>query len=102
LSPKQIALDFDDTYTADPWLWNRFIADAQSRGHVVVVVTSRKDEDLDEIREALPQLEIVNTSGYLKKPAAQQAGFDIDIWIDDMPGIIEGTGRYKAADGNPC
>ncbi|CAB5221619.1 hypothetical protein UFOVP247_216, partial [uncultured Caudovirales phage] len=37
-----IALDFDDTYTRAPSLWNNFIADAKDKGHDIRIVTYRK------------------------------------------------------------
>ena len=41
LMPLVISLDYDRTYTADPGLWDQFIALARSRGHEVVCVTGR-------------------------------------------------------------
>ena len=40
-----IALDYDETYTADPVLWDRFIGDANDHGHTVWIVTARRDTE---------------------------------------------------------
>lgn len=37
--PFTISLDFDDTYTLDPKFWNKFICNAEKRGHRVIIVT---------------------------------------------------------------
>jgi len=74
-----IALDYDNTYTADPVLWCRFIDDAKSRGHTVVIVTMR-----------YPREDIVNAPVDVVYTSRQaKAGFvKADIWIDDSPAWI--------------
>lgn len=43
-----IAVDYDQTYTKDPGLWEHFIIDAIARAHECVLVTVRhKREKLD-------------------------------------------------------
>lgn len=85
-----IAIDYDDTYTADPMLWARFIGDANRSGHTVVCVTARREKP-DFTREPpLPaDLPIVCAGQEWKKHAAAKAGFNVNIWIDDIPGLIE-------------
>lgn len=84
-----IALDYDGTYTADPELWDEFIARARSRDHQVIIATMRIKGFEDEIVEA--QLadkvdEIIYTDRKAKKAAVRhQYGRDPDIWIDDNP-----------------
>ncbi len=84
----KIALDYDDTYTADPDLWTAFIYIARSSGHQVTFVTYRHEPDEghsdqnDDVKEAAKSLgiDVVFTHGQ------QKAGcFYADIWIDDMP-----------------
>ncbi len=74
-----IALDYDGTYTADPELWDCFIAKAKERGHDVKIATMRFPT------EAIPDigLDVVYTS--------RQAKFGCmpaDIWIDDRPQFL--------------
>lgn len=71
-----IALDYDKTYTADPTLWNDFIAIAQKRGHEVKIVTLRYP---DETIENAP-VEVVYTSRKAKALIVKA-----DIWVDDSP-----------------
>lgn len=75
----RIALDYDKTYTADPELWNRFIRDAQSRGHVVFIATMRYPH---ETIENAP-VGVVYTSRQAKSKMV-----NADIWIDDSPAWI--------------
>jgi hypothetical protein len=78
-----IALDFDETYTADPELWKAFIKAAQNRGHVITFVTFRNPDGMNrDIEEACNEtgLCVVYSAGRQK-----QHVFVADIWIDDMP-----------------
>lgn len=87
---KVIAVDFDDTYTADPDLFNAFIQLAKAKGHYVVCVTSRPpDFDNSDIERAMPGIEVIYTNGKQKREAAIEQGLpDVDIWVDDMPQYI--------------
>lgn len=83
-------LDYDNTFTADPPLWRQFISDAERRGHTVVCVTARRAPPDFSREPALPQSVRVICSGPdYKRDAAQRAGYSVNIWIDDMPGVIE-------------
>lgn len=82
----KIALDFDNTITADPDLWIAFVAAAKARGHTVKIVTYRYPEQtmggILNIAEIM-DVEVVFTS-YTQK----RTKWDADVWIDDMPELI--------------
>ena len=90
-----IAVDFDGTYTADPTLWQNFILAARARGHLVYVVTSRSffaaNQDIFDAVEGVAH-HIYFTSGELKQEYMDGIGIAVDIWIDDKPEKIVGTG----------
>lgn len=87
-----IGLDYDDTFTADPDLWRQFISDAESRGHKVICVTARRTPPDFSREPRLPSsMPIVCAGQQWKKHAAAKAGYPVDIWIDDIPGLIEPT-----------
>lgn len=86
--PLVISLDYDDTYTADPELWDAFIASAEHKGHEVVVISFRFEEQMTEVRKALPNLKVYGTNGVLKREWCDLNGIWVDIWIDDLPGTI--------------
>lgn len=98
--PKTYGLDYDDTYTSDPELWQWFIRRAQGRGHTVYIVTCRHDthENREEVygdREStltgLPWSRHIFTGFAAKKWFCEHRGLKIDIWIDDYPeSIING------------
>ncbi len=73
----KIALDFDNTFTADPELWSAFINTARQRGHEVKIVTSRAPY----CPVPLEGIEIVYCSFTAKKQHYPEA----HIWIDDDP-----------------
>lgn len=75
-----IALDYDGTYTAMPAVWDRFIADAEKAGHVVVCMTMRRPEET--IKVPCP---VVYTSREAKMNYAERMGLKVSIWIDDSP-----------------
>ena len=82
-------LDYDDTYTADPVLWDQFIALARARGHEVVCVTGRREPPGPHERR-IP-CEVVCAGSEYKRHAAAKAGHAVHIWIDDMPEMIAPT-----------
>ena len=85
--PLKIALDFDDTYTAMPEIWDAFIGACQSAGHAVTIVTARQERVASpsynhDIRLVCDKhgIEVVYTFGDQKS-----VFFDADIVIDDCP-----------------
>ena len=71
-----IALDYDKTYTTDPALWDRFVADAQTSGHSIKIVTMRYPSETIENAPC----EVIYTSRIAKAKIVKA-----DIWIDDSP-----------------
>lgn len=91
--PKKIALDFDETYTAAPELWDAFVNEALSRKHRVVFCTYRHAEWRNgDIEEAAAKLgiPIVYTNGSQKATECYA-----DIWIDDAPETIPTKGTLR-------
>ena len=82
-------LDYADTYSRDPELFNAFINQALERGHQVVCVTGMKDEGdfiATEMKETVGQrIPIIFTDGMAKSKAAERFGFRVSVWIDDRP-----------------
>lgn len=91
----KIALDYDDTFTADKDLWHRFVVNAKHRGHEVRFVTARwkttpayTNEDIIFDAHAL-DIPIIFCEGVQKEDACYDHGFHpVDIWIDDFPVLI--------------
>lgn len=84
-----IAIDFDNTWTADVVLWQQFAANAKKRGHDVIIVTARYGWSEDMLRRVDGEVRVFFTNGELKRPFMERLGIAVDIWIDDMPGTIE-------------
>lgn len=86
----RIALDWDDTYTADPDLWEQFIELAKARGHKVVICSCRTPE----WEERDPMVTPSNTSVFLtsygpKREYMERMGLPVDVWIDDWPESVK-------------
>ena len=96
---KKIALDFDETYTAMPQIWDRFISDCKRHGHTVTIVTARGEWENNpsynhDIRVVADfhGIEVVYTGGEQKSEH-----FKADIWIDDNPSWIPSLDMLKFA-----
>jgi HK97 family phage prohead protease len=100
-----ISIDYDRTFTAAPGLWRSFVADATARGNRVVCISRRDDteDNRQELRIAFADLEVSGVilcgSDTRKRAAAQAAGVEVDVWIDDYPeGIV--ADATPAGDGS--
>lgn len=87
-----IALDFDDTYTRDPGMWNDFIDMSKRKGHDIRIVTFRKstmtDPALDWLAQKIP---VIFTEYTQKRSFCNNMGWLVDVWIDDSPEFIVET-----------
>lgn len=94
-----IAVDYDDTFTIDPAMWRRIIADMQASGHAVYCVSARRStiESRVEVQSAMPDGVPVYLAYDMSKRAFMLAlGIDIDVWIDDTPEAIPSELDIKA------
>ena len=100
---KTIALDFDGTFRADPELWQGFARDALRQGHRVVIVSCRTEntENSRTIRQRLGDIgrrvPVVLTLHRPKRMCARLAGYEVDIWIDDQPSVIDAVDAGEVA-----
>lgn len=78
-------IDYDDTYTEDPELFDSFIAVAKSRGHLCVMVTARPPTNPVEHKVGI---EVFYASAQPKAKFMQEAGLSPSIWIEDMPELV--------------
>jgi acid phosphatase class B len=93
-------IDFDNTFSADPVLFHSFLDLLTARGHSAVIITGRTkptgSHGLDEFAVEVTtkcRIPIIYAGMKLKRLAAQEAGYNIDIWIDDNPVFIDGVGK---------
>lgn len=84
-----IALDYDDTYTRDPLMWDQFIRLAIASGHTVICVTMRYEGESWDVRESIGKLCAVYCTGRRAKlEYMTEIGRIPDVWIDDSPMFI--------------
>ena len=85
-----IAIDFDNTWTADPELWRQFVFTARNRGHNCIIATNRSkwSEDMDKYNLG-SGIVIIYCGGEYKEVACLKAGWKVDVWIDDSPRMIQ-------------
>lgn len=83
-----IAIDYDNTYTADPELFDSFIALAKARKHRVWIVSARRNTPENREIVNVPDVLTVLTGLAAKQWYMEQCGVRVDIWIDDDPKVI--------------
>jgi hypothetical protein len=83
------AIDYDATWTADPEAFAAFASLLRRRGHRVIVITARVSGHWEVEHACRPVVDEVYFSGAsYKREHAEANGETVDIWIDDMPGMI--------------
>lgn len=87
----KIALDYDNTYTADRDFWRQFIEMCAAAGHTLFIVTARsavRDKN-DELRRLETLMPVYYCDGVAKRWWCMHFGpGTVDIWIDDKPDNI--------------
>ena len=86
-----IGIDFDKTFTADSKTWSDVIKILKSAGHIVICVSTRTDFEFNrtELLRVLPDgVPVLLSSDRQKSDYAQSMGYNVDIWIDDIPASI--------------
>ena len=78
-----INIDYDNTYTANPNMWDEIIQTMHKYGCEVYCITKRLGS-LDERKPQIPVIHAVKS----KLEASVASGVKIDIWIDDKPQSI--------------
>lgn len=96
-----ISIDYDGTWSADPRLFTAFVVTARQHGHTILMITQRGPEwrvpEMDVI-EAVISHPIIFAAGKTKVDAATDAGFNVDIWIDDNPYAMVKPFTYTGPD----
>jgi len=80
-----IAIDYDGTWAADPELWAEFALSASKRGHCVIIATNRRTE-----LHGMDCPIVYCGASFTKRQATRSAGYEVDVWIDDNPQVVEG------------
>ena len=61
------------------------------RGHTVILATGRSGWSEDMARAELPtDMTIIYCGREMKERVTRRFGWIVNIWIDDMPGMIQG------------
>jgi len=89
----RIAIDFDDTYTLDPEMWDKILVLMCRSGHEVFCITARPDDHMEKVRQTIGKIVgIDNCIGtqLLAKRQYVKDHYDLtfDVWIDDTPDAI--------------
>ena len=91
LKKLTFAIDYDGTWSADPEAFIAFSSILRQRGHRVIIVTARvAGRGIGEVwKYCEAHVDRILSSGAdYKRDYAESQGEKVDIWIDDMPGMI--------------
>tara|TARA_B100002049_G_scaffold180623_1_gene137561 strand:- start:23480 stop:23803 length:324 start_codon:yes stop_codon:yes gene_type:complete len=86
-----IALDWDDTISNDVEGFREFVSLFRRRGHEFIIVTIRPPSQPNEdvlafsMKEGIP---VIFTNGKQKAAVCKDAGYQVDVWVDDCPVLI--------------
>ena len=84
-----IAIDYDDTYSSSPNMFNEIIHTFWNYGHKVYIVTYRDSTQFNDMDMYIKHIDdYIFTSGIGKQKYCEDNGLKIDIWIDDSPEAI--------------
>lgn len=85
---KNIAVDYDGTYTDNPDCWFAVIVQLRIFGYSVYCVSARTNNEQNnrELFNVLPNGVVLVLTGHQpKKKFCEDLGINIDIWIDNNP-----------------
>ena len=90
-----IAIDYDNTWTAAPDLFRDFACSIKALGGRAIIATNRGP---DWIVGEVAGLPVVYANGRPKRTACREAGYRVDVWVDDLPHLVDlGAGHPLAA-----
>ena len=82
----KVAMDYDNTFTANPVAWTKVIEVLRAHGTELFCITSRfPNVPINDM-----PMPVYYTCGQQKWEFAQERGLAVDIWIDDIPSCIGG------------
>ena len=86
---KIVIIDYDDTYTLEPELFDRFIYQLKSRGYKIVCATMRYDipDEADEVKQLCPAVfdSVIFTGRQAKIDFINRMNLKPCLYIDDSP-----------------
>lgn len=88
-----LSIDYDDTYTRDPELWDALARLAMERDHQVWCVSARHQshmtDAINSIGKVIGAERCVGTNGAAKRDHLfKEHGVYADVWVDDMPDTV--------------
>lgn len=85
-----IAFDIDGVFTLNPSAWTAVFTFMRRQGFQCIIVTGADQPQEKLSRLLIPRDAVIINSGRdFKEHAALKAGYKVDVWIDDMPGVIQ-------------
>lgn len=85
-----IALDYDETFTADRGMWTEVVRIMRKMGHNVTFVTFRSEDfpSRGHNEDILGDAKELGIEVVFSNHKQKSGVFKADIWIDDMPILI--------------
>lgn len=84
----KIALDYDETFTADRSFLRNFVILSKISNHQIVFVTYRTNREYDDNSDIESDALKCGINVIYSQGEPKRTVFDADIWIDDSPETI--------------
>ncbi len=85
-----VGFDLDGTYAADLTTFCGIAGMLKDAGHTCVMVTNRCESDRAEVEEMIDnEMPVLFSCGRPKRAVAEEAGYFIQVWIDDNPSLVD-------------
>lgn len=86
---KTISFDIDGCWSLHPSLFYAVACAFQAAQWRVVIITGSEQPHDKLERMFLLDFPIIVSGPLFKEQAARNAGYSVDVWVDDMPGMIQ-------------
>lgn len=83
-----IAFDIDGTWSLDPVLFVKVASLFVLSGWRVIVVTG-SNQPKNKLDRLMIEFPVIVSGPLMKEEAASRAGYTVNVWVDDMPGMIQ-------------
>lgn len=85
-----VGFDLDGTYAADLTTFRGIAGLLKDAGHSCVMVTNRCEQDRAAVEELIDhEMPVLFSCGKPKRQVAEEAGYFVQIWIDDNPSLVD-------------
>jgi ribonucleotide monophosphatase NagD (HAD superfamily) len=85
-----LGVDLDGTFAADVATFKAVVELFHAAGHKCVLITNRGPEDRAVVERIVAGcMPCLFSNGRPKREIAREAGYEVNVWIDDNPCLVD-------------